>query len=462
MKAGYIAAALCVGGIVSGGLTQTFPAKRFLKAAPQAAQGAKKPGAALDAARRQEAIEGILALLKRQYVFPEVAVKMETAIQERAAKGEYDKVADGPELADRLTRDLQEVCHDRHLRVGYSPETLPIKADWDKPTPDEARRERESARRENYGIEKAEVLPGNIGYLKIDYFTQLAWMQNAFDGAMNALADTDALIIDLRQNRGSGDEKTIPYVCGYFFEKPTLINSLYWRPTGKTTDYFSVAQVNGKRYLNKPIYLLTSRQTFSGAEEFAYDLKNLKRATLIGETTGGGANGGGDIRATDHFFAFVPVGRAINPITKTNWEGVGVAPDKVTPAWKSLYFAHLAALRYVTGAAQTTAKEDSQWQDFLKNAVAKMEANPPQSVKTTFTLKGYPDAKSVTVAGTFNNWSMASNPLAHQGDKWAATIEAEPGRHLYKFIVDGQWMTDPDNPETALDGQYKNSVRTIP
>ena len=415
----------------------------------------------LGTAERKEAIDGLLSLLKRQYVFPEVAVKMESAIRERAAKGEYDAITDGPQFAERLTRDLRAVCHDRHLRVGYAPEKLPVKNNWDKLTPDEARRERESTRRENFGIEKAEILPGNVGYLKINYFSQLAWMRDAFDGAMNALANTDALIIDLRQNRGSGDEKTVPYVCGYFFEKPTHINSLYWRPTGKTTDYYSAARVGGKRYLNKQIYLLTSRGTFSGAEEFAYDLKNLKRATLVGDVTGGGANGGGDIRATDHFFAFVPVGRAINPITKTNWEGVGVAPDVATPAAKALYIAHLAALPHVSDAARTTAQNDPQWQNYLKERIAGMEANPPLSAKATFTLKGHPNAQSVAVAGTFNDWNPESNPLTRQGDVWTITVEADSGRHLYKFIVDGEWMIDPDNPETARDGQYTNSVREV-
>ena len=162
---------------------------------------------------------------------------------------------------------------------------------------------------------------------------------------MNYMAHTDALIIDLRNSNGAMSMHAIPFICSYFFETPTHLNDFYWREKEETIQTWTQTIVPGKKYLHKPIYIVTSGKTFSGAEEFAYDLKNLKRATLIGETTRGGANGGGTVRISDHFEIFIPSGRAINPITKTNWEGVGVVPDSVIKSNRALYFANILALQ---------------------------------------------------------------------------------------------------------------------
>lgn len=164
---------------------------------------------------------------------------------------------------------------------------------------------------------------------------------------MNFLANTSALIIDLRKNHG-GEPALVALMCSYFFAaEPIHLNSLYWRATESTQQFWTLPYVPGKRYLNKPVYVLTSHETFSGAEEFTYNLQNLKRATIIGETTGGGAHPGDIYQLDAHFEIFIPTGRAINPISGTNWEGVGVLPDIETPQEEALNVAHIMALKKV-------------------------------------------------------------------------------------------------------------------
>jgi C-terminal processing protease CtpA/Prc len=173
--------------------------------------------------------------------------------------------------------------------------------------------------------------------------------------AMNFLANTDALIFDLRQN-GGGDPEMVALISSYLFgDKPVHLNSLYWRKGDRTEDFYTKPNLANKKFGDKDIYVLTSSRTFSGAEEFSYNLKNLKRATLIGETTGGGANPGGMFRLSEHFGVFIPTGRAVSPITKTNWEGTGVEPDIKAPKEQALKIAHLMALNK---AAEKTKDEE--------------------------------------------------------------------------------------------------------
>jgi hypothetical protein len=419
---------------------------------------AEAPRPTLNAAARARAIDGVLRCLNEGYVFPEVARKMEKAIRERAANKEYDALVDGNALAEQLTRDLRAVSQDKHIRVGYSAEVLqpePPMSLHVPPPMDEATR-RDLAR-DNYGLTKLDILKGNIGFLQFRLLAPPEVAGETYIAAMNYLANTDALIIDLRTCGGAISPDAIPMLCSYFFANPTHLNDIYWRPDNSTRQLWTWAHVPGKRYLEKPIYLLTGFGTFSGAEELAYDLKNLKRATLIGETTGGGAHGGGDRRADDHFTVWVPLGRAINPITKTNWEGVGVTPDVAVPAVRALHQAHTTALQKLIA---TTA--DAAWKERLKGVLADVERNAPQLKKVTLRLTGHSDARQVTVAGTFNSWSPAADPLVRQGDAWVREVEAEPGRHAYKFVVDGRWILDPANPQTERDGEYTNSVLTVP
>jgi hypothetical protein len=279
----------------------------------------------IDAATRTRVIDGAIANLNESYVFPETAKKMAEAVRARQKKGEYDSVTDGDTFAKMLTENFQEVSHDKHLRVDFSPAKMPERPAG-PPDAEAVARHRKQMERMNCGFDKVEILPGNVGYLKFDMFADPEVCGPTAVAAMNFLANVDAIIFDLREN-GGGDPKMIALVSTYLFSKPTHLNDLWERKTDMTQQYWTLPYVPGKRLDDKPAFVLTSKDTFSGAEEFSYNLKNLKRATIIGETTGGGAHPVSSHRIDDHFMIGVPFARAINPISKTNWEGTGVEPD---------------------------------------------------------------------------------------------------------------------------------------
>jgi len=312
-----------------------------------AQQRKEQPDMSVNTDTRTEVIDGVLRKLNDAYVFPEVAKKMEQAIRERIQKKEYDDITSASKFAETLTSHLQEVSHDKHLQVNYSPDPIPPETARREPSPGERERFHNFMKEVNFGFEKVERLSGNIGYLDLRGFMDAEMGGETVVAAMNFLANTDALIIDLRQN-GGGSPAMVALISSYLFKEPTHLNDLYWREGNRTQQWWTSAYVPGKRYGNKDVYILTSKRTFSAAEEFTYNLKNLKRATIVGETTGGGAHPGGPSRINAHFSVWVPRGRAINPISKTNWEGTGVEPDVKVPAEEALKTAHFAAVNKVS------------------------------------------------------------------------------------------------------------------
>lgn len=309
------------------------------------AVGQQSQDMTINAAERTQIIEELLKTLNKSYVFLETAKSMETDIRRRMQNKEYDNIKSAKEFAKQLTDDLQAVSLDKHLRVGFSSEPIPVKQPNNKPTAEEKAANLFFQNRFNSGFERVERLDGNIGYIDLRHFYDPQLGVETIAAAMSFVANTDALIIDLRQN-GGGDPEMLPLISSYLFgDKPVHLNDLYYREINKTVEYRTKPNVAGKKYgADKPVYILTSNYTFSGAEAFAYDLKNLKRAVIIGETTRGGANPGETIRLTENFGVFVPTGRAINPITKTNWEGTGVTPDVAVPKEQALKIAYIMAL----------------------------------------------------------------------------------------------------------------------
>jgi retinol-binding protein 3 len=284
------------------------------------------------------------------YIFPDVAAKAVAVLKERAST--YRTISDPEALAKAMTTDLYAVTHDKHVHIEYPFDPSQF-GDASQPNPAQMHQFDQLI---NSGFLTVRRLRGNIGYIDFREFSDDEEVGQVIDAAMTFVSHTDALIIDVRKN-GGGSPRAAQTLEAYFFDQPQQITSLMIRDpkTGIVTEtqQYTNATVPGPLYLNKPIYLLTSSRTFSCAEQFTYDLHNLKRVTIVGETTGGGANPGAFLSLGNSFGIFVPNGRAYSPITKTNWEGTGIAPDVATSAADALTRAYVIALT----AAQPHAKD---------------------------------------------------------------------------------------------------------
>lgn len=333
------------------------------------AAGAAAPPSppALTAKDRAAIVEGVITGLKDIYVFADVADTMAARLRGQLAAGAYDKAATVPAFCEMLTDELRGVSHDLHIGVRWTPP--PPNAGGAQPT-DEQRRARflEFMRLDNYCFEKVEHLDGNIGYLKLNCFADAGAAGATAIAAMNFLGGSDALIFDLRAN-GGGTPSMIQLISSYLFEEPTHLNSFYIRKGDETKQFWTQAYVPGPRLAKVPVFVLTSSRTFSGAEEFSYNLKNTKRGTIVGETTGGGAHPvrGYKVEGYDVTVA-VPFGRAINPISGTNWEGKGVEPDIAVPADQALDVAYAKALETVESGAKD--EERTQAVKWLREGLA--------------------------------------------------------------------------------------------
>jgi hypothetical protein len=278
----------------------------------------------LDATARQRVIAGAVANIKKYYDYPEVAEKLADALLGHEQKGD-DVVEDGAAFAELLTRQMKEVSHDSQLMMRYS--AVPT-TDWPPQgrTPETMARYKKALEENNCFFDKIEILAHNIGYMKLDGFPDPSICERKAAAAMASLNATDAIIFDLRDNTG-GYPKMVALIATYLFDHPTHLNDMYDRGSNSTEESWTLPPVTGNRLADKPAYVLTSSKTFSAGEEFSYDLKMLKRATIVGEATSGRSHIPIGRRIDDHFEIRVPDRRSINPISKTDWEGPGVQPD---------------------------------------------------------------------------------------------------------------------------------------
>ena len=299
----------------------------------------------VDSAEKTTVIDSVCANLDREYMFPEITAHYIRTLRENLRSGRYDQIVDPQQFAQRLTEDLAAIHKDEHLIIRFDPE-------WVSRTRKRAERDEEAIARKhrqdrmsNYGFGEVKILPGNIGYLNLRSFSYEFEAYNIAVAAMNFLANTDALIIDLRRNSG-GSPEMVQFLCSYVLGNPRKhLNSFYYKEPDKTTQYWTYTYVPGQRLDNVDLYVLTSTNTFSAAEEFTYNLKNMKRATVIGEATGGGAHDNEFVALNEHFMMSLPFARAENPITRTNWEGVGIEPDVKVGSTKALETALLMAIK---------------------------------------------------------------------------------------------------------------------
>nr|WP_199082850.1 S41 family peptidase [Pedobacter sp. ASV19] len=315
--------------------------------------------AQLSAEEKKQTVYSTLEILKSKYVSSDILPELERTIIQIYINGKYDTISTGNEFAFQLTRDLQKISKDQHLKVLYNEnknaaeqgaqqQGLP-KDQWLKKLMIE----------NNYSIKEKAILSGNIGYINIPVFGPLRDCADTLIAAMNYVKNTNALIIDLRDCRGSLDENTIPFIFSYFFKDPVHIGDFYTRETHTTKQFWTYGYVPGALYLDKPIYVLTSGKTFSGGEAFAYHLQQLKRGVIIGEVTRGGANPSELQKINSNFSITVPYAKSISPVSQTNWENIGVKPDVEVRSVLAFYEANLLALRKLISLSKDlSAKAD--------------------------------------------------------------------------------------------------------
>jgi retinol-binding protein 3 len=348
------------------------PMIRMVPAVPPGAPSAIS-SAPISAVDKANLIAATVRELNNRYVFPETAKRAGDALMAKLKAKEYDAINDGQALAKKLTDDLFALTKDAHVRYQYSPAPMPQRPSGQQATEAEIVAEQLDAAQKNFGVERIERLPGNIGYIDVRLFHSVVLAGSTIAAAMNLVAHTDALIIDLRLNDG-GYPETVALMTSYLFNERKHLSNFYSREGDGTEQSWSLDWVPGKRFgSTKPVYVLTSMRSASGAEEFAYNLKHLKRATLVGETTVGAANPGEFVQLTPHFTLFIPNGRAINPITKTNWEGVGVEPDVKVASADALRTAQLLALKGIAGK-----EKDQRRAGALGYRIAELEKGAPK------------------------------------------------------------------------------------
>ena len=292
------------------------------------------------------------------YIFPDVAKKIRDCLEANLKGGVYDEIDNAWKFALEINKVFQEIGNDRHLHFLYDPLRAKDIAMQNLSEDERKFIQEQRARAErqiNFGFHEIKILEGNIGYLDLRRFCHTDNASETAVAAMSFLANSDAIIIDLRKN-GGGEPEMSQLLSSYFLKGRTQLNYIQRRSGGKIEQYWTIPHVPGKRLLDKDLYLLTSNQTFSCAEDFAYGLKCIGRAKIIGETTKGGAHLTDTLAFHGKFVLWLPTGRALNPISGENWEAVGVKPDVTTSAEDALDTAYRMALENLIN----TAKDKSE------------------------------------------------------------------------------------------------------
>lgn len=279
---------------------------------------------------KKETISKIDLLLQENYVFPDQVKLITSQLDKSLKEGKFNKYELLDSFAIALTKEIRLINNDKHL--GIWPAFVPVKEQENQSDDYQLYlKNYTDTRKQGNGFKEVKIIEGNIGYLNINFF--MAETNKTIDSYMYLLANTDAIIIDL-QNNGGGNPKMVNYLCSYFLESNLLINTLYFREGNRKVEAIT-HEVNGKKMIGVPLFIITGPTTFSGAEEFSYNMQSQKRATLVGETTGGAANPGDVFKINPELEMFIPTGTGTNPITKTNWEGIGVVPEVKTLAENS-------------------------------------------------------------------------------------------------------------------------------
>ena len=425
---------------------------------------AQTQGNLINETEKKQVIEVVGKRLVDFYIYPDVAGKMAALLSKNLDDGVYKSIGDPKIFANQLTKDLFAVSRDKHLEVWFGPE-LVIKTKKEasgKETVESIDRKLESGRKDNFGFKEVKLLEGNIGYLNLTRFYDVKYGGETAASAMNFLSNADALIIDLRQN-GGGDSSMVQLLTSYLFDsKPVHLNDFYLRDGEKQiqTQEWTLPYVPGRRRPDIDVYILTAYRTFSAGEHFVYNLKNYQRATIVGQTTGGGAHTVAYRIINDRFLLKVPNGRPISPVTKSNWEGTGIKPDIETPPGDALLAAQIKALEKLTARANSPeAKFLYNW--YVTGLRAKL--NPvriDESLMRSYagTYTGVYGQRKIT----FENGSLFSQRAG--GAKLALiplaadlfTYEGRPEIRL-KIVVENNRVTGLKS--TASDGSQLDETR---
>lgn len=291
---------------------------------------------------RNQIIDSVSDAINEAYVFPDVAEAVGKHLRRQNQAGAFDQAVSLSELAEALTEEIYSICGDRHLQVRFRPDEF-FESDTDL-TEEQIQEIYNDDAWDNFAFEDVERLPGNVGYLRIHGFHETDWAGPTAIAAMNFIGHCDAVIIDLRESLG-GQPSMVQLLASYFFDNPVHLNSFYIREGNTERQFWTHAYVPGPRLSDAKLYILTSGQTVSAAEELAYDLKHLDRAVIVGEKTRGAAHPARNYSLPSlNLSLSIPYGRAINPVTGTNWEGVGVEPDIRVESPKAFHVAYLDAL----------------------------------------------------------------------------------------------------------------------
>ncbi len=357
----------------------------------------------LNESYKKEVIEKLSHLMEDFYIYPEVAKKTSAHLQKQFEAGHFDKFDDNESFAHALTEQVQSINKDKHMRVRVNkayvaPEnTLARKA--------EQRLDQiNNYRNFNHGFKEVKILEGNVAYLDLRAFAGIETAKEIADAYMKLMSQADAVIIDL-SNNGGGDPSMVQYLCSYFFDEKLHLNSLLYREGNRVEEYWTLEKVGGKKMADIPLFVMISEKTFSGAEEFSYNMQTQERATLIGQTSGGGANPGGTRGINNDLSVFIPTGRALNPITNTSWEGVGVIPEIQTK--KEATFEQ--AYELAQNAANAQRKSKLEKYTLLHQDLNKQLEHFEEGVSETAI---YESISNFVDAGLFGEWDI--NTLGYE------------------------------------------------
>ena len=334
-------------------------------------------------------IDSLNISLNNNYVFPEKAKSISLFLQSQLNKNAYVPYLKNPQkLAEQIERDINQIHLDPHLHIQYDPGF--VAQDYTKPSEEEINQSKKYWKEQNYSFQKVEILPGNVGYLPFNGFVDdIESAKSTIYSALKFLANTSAIIVDLRENQG-GSPEMVSQIESYFFKEKTHMNDLINRSAKDTTIFYADPAKADGLTLEMPIYVITSHKTFSAAEDLSYGMQQAKRATIVGEITGGGAHPQMPFSIGQGFVSSIPFARSYNSITKTDWEGTGVIPDVRADAGKALLKAQeLIFTEQLQKAKSEQEKHKSEY--YLRSLIPTKETkNIPLNLLNQFTGH-YPD-----------------------------------------------------------------------